>query len=47
MQYALMEHSMFDGLRSSHWQTETRADGIVILTLDRAGEAVNALSSAA
>ena len=34
----------FDGLRFSHWQTESRADGIVVLSLDRQGAAVNALS---
>jgi 3-hydroxyacyl-CoA dehydrogenase/enoyl-CoA hydratase/3-hydroxybutyryl-CoA epimerase len=34
----------FDGLRFSHWQTELRADGIVVLSLDRQGAAVNALS---
>jgi len=35
---------MFDGLRFRHWQPERRADGVVVLTLDRAGENVNALS---
>ena len=34
----------FDGLRFSHWQTESRADGIVVLSLDRQGAPVNALS---
>jgi 3-hydroxyacyl-CoA dehydrogenase/enoyl-CoA hydratase/3-hydroxybutyryl-CoA epimerase len=34
----------FDGLRFSHWQTEMRADGIVVLSLDRQGAPVNALS---
>ncbi len=33
-----------DGLRFSHWQAEQRADGIVVLSLDRAGESVNALA---
>ncbi len=35
---------MFDGLRFAHWQTEQRADGVVVLTLDRAGQSVNALA---
>ena len=30
-----------DGLRFSHWQAEQREDGIVVLSLDRAGESVN------
>ncbi|MBJ7573678.1 3-hydroxyacyl-CoA dehydrogenase NAD-binding domain-containing protein [Luteimonas sp. MC1828] len=30
-----------DGLRFSHWQAEQRADGVVLLTFDRAGESVN------
>ena len=34
----------FDGLRFSHWQTESREDGIVVLSLDRQGATVNALS---
>ncbi|MGH8027730.1 MAG: enoyl-CoA hydratase-related protein, partial [Pseudoxanthomonas sp.] len=34
----------FDGLRFSHWQTESREDGIVVLSLDRQGAPVNALS---
>lgn len=33
-----------DGLRFSHWQAEQREDGIVVLTLDRAGESVNTFS---
>lgn len=37
---------MFEGLRFSHWKAETGADGIVVLTLDRAGASVNALSRA-
>lgn len=35
---------MFEGLRFQHWQTASDADGIVVLTLDRAGSSVNALS---
>lgn len=35
---------MFDGLRPRHWQPERRPDGIVVLTLDRADQGVNALS---
>ena len=35
---------MFEGLRLQHWRTEVRADGIVVLTLDRADQNVNALS---
>ncbi|HEU4774143.1 MAG TPA: 3-hydroxyacyl-CoA dehydrogenase NAD-binding domain-containing protein [Lysobacter sp.] len=34
----------FDGLRARHWQAEMRADGVLVLSLDRAGETVNALS---
>lgn len=34
----------FDGLRFSHWQTELRADGIVVLAFDRQGASVNAFS---
>lgn len=34
----------FDGLRFSHWQPEIRSDGIVVLSLDRQGTMVNALS---
>ncbi|MFN3843336.1 MAG: 3-hydroxyacyl-CoA dehydrogenase NAD-binding domain-containing protein [Rehaibacterium terrae] len=37
---------MFDGLRFTHWQPELRPDGIVVLTLDRADQHVNALSQA-
>jgi 3-hydroxyacyl-CoA dehydrogenase/enoyl-CoA hydratase/3-hydroxybutyryl-CoA epimerase len=37
---------MFDGLRFAHWHTEVRADGIVVLTLDRLGQSVNALAQA-
>lgn len=35
---------MFDGLRFRHWATEQRADGVLVLTLDRADAPVNALS---
>ena len=34
----------FDGLRFQHWQVEVRADGVALVTIDRAGQAVNALS---
>src|SRR5690606_19675740 len=34
----------FDGLRFRHWQLESRADGVVVVTIDREGQAVNALS---
>ncbi len=34
----------FDGLRFQHWQVETRADGIMMVSIDRAGQPVNALS---
>ncbi|MEO6263529.1 MAG: enoyl-CoA hydratase-related protein, partial [Luteimonas sp.] len=34
----------FDGLRFQHWQVESRTDGIVLVTIDRAGQSVNALS---
>lgn len=37
---------MFDGLRFRHWRTEIRADGVLVLTLDRADTPVNALSQA-
>jgi 3-hydroxyacyl-CoA dehydrogenase/enoyl-CoA hydratase/3-hydroxybutyryl-CoA epimerase len=37
---------MFEGLRFQHWQSVRDADGIVVLTLDRAGSSVNALSRA-
>ena len=33
---------MFEGLRFQHWQPVRDADGIVVLTLDRAGSSVNA-----
>src|SRR6476646_2542423 len=35
---------MFEGLRFLNWRSEKDADGIVTLTLDRAGMNVNALS---
>ncbi len=35
---------MFDGLRFRHWQPKRRPDGVVVLTLDRADQNVNALS---
>ena len=34
----------FDGLRFNHWNVRQRADGVVVLTLDRANSAVNAMS---
>ena len=34
----------FDGLRFDHWQVEHRVDGVVVVTIDRAGQSVNALS---
>ncbi|MGN6512902.1 MAG: 3-hydroxyacyl-CoA dehydrogenase NAD-binding domain-containing protein [Lysobacteraceae bacterium] len=34
----------FAGLRFAHWQVESHGEGIVVVTLDRAGESVNALS---
>ncbi|MBP3985675.1 enoyl-CoA hydratase/isomerase family protein [Pseudoxanthomonas helianthi] len=34
----------FDGLRFSHWQTEVRGDGIVVLSFGRHGASVNAIS---
>lgn len=37
---------MFEGLRFQHWQCAPSADGILVLTLDRAGSSVNALSRA-
>jgi 3-hydroxyacyl-CoA dehydrogenase/enoyl-CoA hydratase/3-hydroxybutyryl-CoA epimerase len=35
--------AMFDGLRLIHWQAEKRPDGILLLTLNRAEQNVNAL----
>ncbi|KZC38954.1 3-hydroxyacyl-CoA dehydrogenase, partial [Rhodanobacter sp. FW510-R12] len=37
---------MFEGLRFNHWKTSEGDDGIVTLTLDRAGSSVNAISRA-
>jgi len=37
---------MFEGLRFLNWRSERDADGIVVLTLDRAGSSVNALNRA-
>ena len=37
---------MFDGLRLLHWKPERRADGVLVLTFDRADKGVNALSRA-
>ena len=37
---------MFDGLRLAHWRADPRPDGILVLTLDRADQNVNALSRA-
>jgi 3-hydroxyacyl-CoA dehydrogenase/enoyl-CoA hydratase/3-hydroxybutyryl-CoA epimerase len=34
----------FDGLRFDHWHVDSRPDGVVLVTIDRAGQAVNALS---
>ncbi|KRG70863.1 3-hydroxyacyl-CoA dehydrogenase NAD-binding domain-containing protein [Pseudoxanthomonas dokdonensis] len=34
----------FDGLRFSHWQTELRDDGVVVLAFDRQDASVNAFS---
>ncbi|MCC5089081.1 3-hydroxyacyl-CoA dehydrogenase NAD-binding domain-containing protein [Xanthomonas campestris] len=34
----------FDGLRFSHWQADLREDGVLVLSLDRQGTAVNAFS---
>ncbi|HET7655844.1 MAG TPA: 3-hydroxyacyl-CoA dehydrogenase NAD-binding domain-containing protein [Luteimonas sp.] len=33
-----------DGLRLRHWQVERRADGVVVVAIDREGQAINALS---
>ncbi|MBS0431213.1 MAG: enoyl-CoA hydratase/isomerase family protein [Proteobacteria bacterium] len=35
---------MFEGLRFNHWKPSLREDGVVVLAMDRAGSAVNALS---
>ncbi len=34
----------FDGLRFSHWRTETRPDGVVVVSFDRHDASVNAFS---
>jgi 3-hydroxyacyl-CoA dehydrogenase/enoyl-CoA hydratase/3-hydroxybutyryl-CoA epimerase len=41
---AVQKTAGFDGLRFEHWQVESRADGVLVVTIDRAGQAVNALS---
>lgn len=35
-----------DGLRFEHWQVEQREDGVLVLSFDRAGSAVNTFSQA-
>jgi 3-hydroxyacyl-CoA dehydrogenase / enoyl-CoA hydratase / 3-hydroxybutyryl-CoA epimerase len=35
---------MFEGLRFTHWKADTDAEGILVLTLDRADASVNALN---
>ncbi|MGH8155096.1 MAG: 3-hydroxyacyl-CoA dehydrogenase NAD-binding domain-containing protein, partial [Rhodanobacteraceae bacterium] len=35
---------VFEGLRFAHWQATPGVDGVLVLTLDRAGSRVNALS---
>jgi 3-hydroxyacyl-CoA dehydrogenase/enoyl-CoA hydratase/3-hydroxybutyryl-CoA epimerase len=37
---------MFEGLRFSHWKAETDAEGILVLTFDRAGASVNTFGRA-
>jgi 3-hydroxyacyl-CoA dehydrogenase/enoyl-CoA hydratase/3-hydroxybutyryl-CoA epimerase len=37
---------MFEGLRFSHWKAETDAEGILVLTFDRAGASVNTFARA-
>ena len=37
---------MFEGLRLVHWKTDLRNDGVLVLSLDRADEKVNALNRA-
>ena len=34
----------FDGLRARHWHTQTRADGVLVLSFDRDGASVNTFS---
>jgi 3-hydroxyacyl-CoA dehydrogenase/enoyl-CoA hydratase/3-hydroxybutyryl-CoA epimerase len=36
----------FDGLRFRHWRLEARADGVIVVAIDREGQAVNALTQA-
>ena len=36
--------SAFDGLRVQHWQMQSREDGVLVLSLDRAGTPVNTLA---
>ena len=40
------EYDVFEGLRLSHWKVAQRADGVLMLTMDRNGSNVNALSRA-
>jgi 3-hydroxyacyl-CoA dehydrogenase/enoyl-CoA hydratase/3-hydroxybutyryl-CoA epimerase len=35
---------MFEGLRFRHWSSEQDAEGIIVLSFDRAGESVNTFS---
>ena len=37
---------MFEGLRLDHWKVSQDADGVRVLTMDRSGSHVNALSRA-
>jgi Enoyl-CoA hydratase/carnithine racemase len=37
---------MFEGLRFNHWKTSLSDEGMVTLSLDRAGSSVNAISRA-
>ena len=37
---------MFEGLRFSHWKAESDAEGILVLTFDRAGTSVNTFARA-
>jgi len=39
-----MEARMFEGLKLVHWKPDLRSDGVLVLSLDRADEKVNALS---
>ena len=36
--------SAFDGLRVEHWQMQSRDDGVLVLSFDRAGTPVNTLA---